>query len=72
MTVAVTAPSEIRVQRLMVRDGISEDYARSRIAAQHEDGWFRQRCDYVLENMDTKMQFHDKCLAFLKQLGIIE
>lgn len=72
VTVAVTAPSEIRVQRLMVRDGISEDYARSRIAAQHEDGWFRQRCDYVLENMDTKMQFHDKCLAFLKQLGIIE
>ena len=34
VTVAVTAPEEQRVQRLMARDGISEDYARSRMAAQ--------------------------------------
>ena len=31
VTVAVTAPEEIRVQRLIARDGISEEYARSRI-----------------------------------------
>ena len=71
VTVAVTAPVEARVQRLMQRDNISEDYARSRIAAQHEEGWFRQRCDYILENMYTKMQFYDKCIAFLNRLGII-
>ena len=72
VTVAVTAPVEARVQRLMQRDNISEDYARNRIAAQHAEGWFRQRCDYILENMDTKMQFYDKCIAFLDRLGIIE
>lgn len=72
VTVAVTAPLEVRVQRLMARDGISEDYARSRIAAQHTEEWFRQRCDHILENMDTKMQFRKKCLAFLDQLGIME
>ena len=72
VTVAVTAPEEIRVQRLMARDGISEAYARSRIAAQHDETWFRNRCDHVLENKDTKEQFRDKCLAFLNQLGIIE
>jgi len=72
VTVAVTAPAEIRVQRLMQRDNIPEDYARSRIKAQHEESWFRERCDYILENMDTKAQFHDKCLAFLHRLGIIE
>ena len=71
-TVAVTAPVESRVQRLMARDGISEDYARSRIAAQHEENWFRQRCDHVLENMDTKEHFQEKCLAFLNQFCIIE
>ena len=71
VTVAVTAPVEARVQRLMQRDNISEDYARNRIAAQHAEGWFRQRCDYILENMDTKMQFYDKCIAFLNRLGII-
>ena len=72
VTVAVTAPEEIRVQRLMARDNISESYARSRIAAQHDENWFRERCDHILENKDTKEQFHDKCLAFLNQLGIIE
>ena len=36
VTVAVTAPTELRVQRLMQRDGISESYARSRIEAQHD------------------------------------
>ena len=71
VTVAVTAPVEARVQRLMQRDNLSEDSARSRIAAQHEESWFRQRCDYILENMDTKMQFYDKCIAFLNRLGII-
>ena len=49
VTVAVTAPVEDRVRRLMQRDGISEEYARSRIAAQHEENWYRQRCTYVLE-----------------------
>ena len=34
VTVAVTAPAEVRVQRLMKRDSISENYARSRIAAE--------------------------------------
>ena len=72
VTVAVTAPAEVRVQRLMKRDSISEDYARSRIAAQHEESWFRERCDRILENNGTEMQFREKCLAFLENLGIIK
>ena len=72
ITVAVTAPAEVRVQRLMKRDSISEDYARSRIAAQHDEAWFRQRCDWILENNGTEMQFREKCLAFLENLDIIE
>ena len=71
ITVAVTAPEEIRVQRLMLRDGISEAYARSRIAAQHPEYWFREHCDCTLENSSTEIHFHKKCLAFLKNEGII-
>ena len=72
VTVAVTAPVEDRVKRLMARDGISEEYARSRIAAQHDDSWFRQRCDYVLENNGEIDAFATNCLAFLHTIGIIE
>ena len=71
VTVAVTAPVEDRVKRLMARDGISEDYARSRIAAQHSDDWFRTKCGHILENNGNLDAFATKCLAFLAHIGII-
>lgn len=70
-TVAVTAPLEDRVKRLMLRDGISESYARSRISAQHEESWFRERVDFVLENRGTAQEFRRKCGEFLDTLGIL-
>lgn len=72
ITVAVTAPEESRIRRLMVRDGISRDYAARRIAAQHDPAWFRQRCDYCLENNGTPGEFRCACLAFLQNLGIMD
>ena len=72
VTVAVTAPEEDRIRRLMHRDSISEDYARRRIAAQHEERWFRGRCDHTLENNDTELRFREKCLAFLESLDIMK
>ena len=71
VTVAVTAPEEQRVRRLMARDGISEEYARSRIAAQKPQDWFRTQCDITLDNSVDFGSFHGKCLAFLKSLGIM-
>lgn len=71
VTVAVTAPPEDRVRRLMARDGIPEEYARSRIAAQHGEEWFRERCQYVLENDGELDAFATKCLAFLSKIGIM-
>ena len=71
VTVAVTAPMEERNRRLMARDSIPESYARSRIAAQHEEDWFRGKCTCTLENNGTQPQFKEKCLAFLRNLCII-
>ena len=71
VTVAVTAPAEDRVRRLMARDGISEEYAKNRIAAQHTQDWFRERCDYELRNDGELDAFATKCLAFLDKLGIM-
>ena len=49
-TIGVLADTETRVQRVMARDGISEEAARARILAQPDDGFYRARCDYILEN----------------------
>lgn len=50
VTVAVTAPEDIRVGRIMAREGIPEEYARSRVNAQKPDSWFEERCGYTLRN----------------------
>ena len=71
VTVAVIAPKNVRVGRLMERDRISQAYAESRIAAQPSDSWFRKKCGYVLENCGSKADFQAKCLAFLQELGIM-
>ena len=71
VTVAVTAPVESRVRRLMARDGISESYARARIAAQHDESWFRERCAHTLENNGSMDAFATKCIAFLSEIGIM-
>ena len=71
VTVAITAPEEHRVRRLMQRDGISEEYARSRIAAQKPQDWFCSQCDVVLVNDSDIHAYSIKCLDFLKELGIM-
>ena len=72
VTVAVIADPALRVQRLMARDGITEDYAKSRIAAQKDNAWFREKCDYCLENNTTAEDFQKKSIVLLTQLGIIK
>lgn len=49
-TIAVIAPPEVRVQRIMAREGISEEYAWSRVKAQKGDDYFTQGCGYTLYN----------------------
>lgn len=70
VTVAVTAPEDCRVERLVKRDGITEDYARSRIAAQRPQSDFVALCDHTLCNNGTPEDFQKKCLALLHQLGV--
>lgn len=48
--VGVLAPAETRVRRIMAREGISEAYARMRLAAQKDEGFFRTNCTHILEN----------------------
>ena len=49
-TLAITAPPDIRVKRIMAREGISEDYARARVAAQKADDYYIGLCGYALVN----------------------
>ena len=68
-TVAVLAPAEIRVRRIMNREGISEDYARARVAAQRDDAFYRQRCGHILMNDCVGAEeFADKARMFFQSV----
>lgn len=49
-TVAVCAPVDIRLERIMKRDGITEEKAMERINAQKEESFFTKRADFILWN----------------------
>ncbi len=71
VTVAITAPEDLRVTRLMARDNIDREYALSRIRAQQPQEAFSALCDYTLVNDSTPEAFRSKCLAFFRELAII-
>lgn len=69
LTVAVLAPPEVRVGRIMAREGISEAYAWARVKAQRPDEYFIQNCDYTLVNdLPAAEEFSQKAREFLKEV----
>lgn len=69
-TVAILAPEDLRVRRIMKREGISEEYARLRIRAQKPEAYFREHCDYILESVeaDTTALFAARALTLFRQI----
>ena len=57
VTVGIIAPAEERVRRLIAREGITEEYARARIAAQKPDQFYYEHCGYILENNTTQEEY---------------
>lgn len=47
---SVLAPFEMRLARVMARDGLSEERAKARLEVAHTDDFFRERSDAVMIN----------------------
>ena len=56
-TVAVTAPEETRIRRIMARDGISRQQAELRVHAQRPNSYFEENCDHTLTNDSDSEDF---------------
>lgn len=68
VVVGITAPESVRVQRLIAREGISEEYALMRIRAQKSEEWFRENCDHTLENDGSREQFKELCIEYFSKI----
>ncbi len=46
--IAVVAPEQVRLERIMERDGLTEEEARLRIHAQHDSSYYTEKADYLI------------------------
>lgn len=68
-TVAVLADPEVRLRRIMERDGIPEEYARRRIEAQQSDDELRQKAAYTIVNhYETEDEFRAAAGVLIDQI----
>lgn len=69
-TFGVIAPREMRIERIMAREGISREYAALRIDAQPDDKYFAERCTALLVNDRAVEDFTSACeTEFRKVIG---
>lgn len=68
--VGILAPKDLRIRRIIAREGIPEAYARKRVEAQQEDRFFRANCTHILENGpdNTPEHFADQTLRLFQVL----
>ncbi|MBR6314828.1 MAG: dephospho-CoA kinase [Clostridia bacterium] len=48
--IVVTAPEDVRLQRILARDGLTIGQAFSRMAMQKDDDWYLSQADIVIRN----------------------
>jgi len=68
IVVGVVAPIEARLSRIINRDGLTKEQALMRINAQKPESFFRENCDYVIENIfETSAEFDAYCKDYFTQ-----
>ena len=68
--IGVLAPREVRLARIIKRDGIPRDAAERRINAQRDDAFFRATCQYILENGNDEAALEVQIRALLEDSGV--
>ena len=63
----ILAPEEMRIERLLKREGITREYAVKRIKAQRGDEYYKSACTACIVNDGTAEEFAARCEAVFKE-----
>lgn len=69
VTVCVTAPTELKIKRILKRDNIPLEKAKARLQSQLPDEILREKCDYEIVNDDSG-SLENEIIKVLEGLGI--
>lgn len=67
IAIGVIAKEEDKINRICLRDGISEEMARKRLAIQLNDDYIKQRADYVIINNGNLKELEDEIKKILEK-----
>ena len=68
--IAVTASYEVSLQRIVVRDGISESDARKRLDAQKPQEFYTSHADYIVDNNGDTDHLQEQVHSIAKHLKL--
>ena len=68
VTVGVIADEKVRKERIMARDGLTEEKADERLRNAKDAGFFIRRCDHILENNASTADFASAAHELLSRL----
>ena len=66
--VSVIAPQVMRFARILARDGMTEEAAKKRLAAQEEDSFYTDRSEFVIVNDGSLAELTEKAEALAQML----
>lgn len=67
-TIAILASREVRLQRIINRDTLTESQALLRMSAGKDDDYYKERADYIVFNNNDINEFNNEILQILKQI----
>ncbi len=70
--VCVIAEKSIRLERVKLRDNMSETEIESRMNAQHSDSYYTEKSDFVIKNNSTFEKLKAETYAVMKALDEVE
>lgn len=64
----ILAPKDVRLERILTRDGVSQERALLRLNAQKSDTYYRERSDRVIVNQNLK-QLEAELNEYIKEIS---
>ncbi len=68
--ISILSPMELRMERIIRRDGLTREKAEARIRAQKDDEFYKRHSHYVLTNTGDTEEFLKKIPPVVQELGL--
>lgn len=66
--ICVLSPENLRLERILKRDGITEEKAMERISAQHHDDFYKEKSQYIIINDKDENALAERTEKVIKEL----